>query len=366
MIPPRANIGLAIDGGGIRGLMVARGLAALEQELGGGSLIEQAQLKVLAGTSTGTLIAAGLAMGLTSAEIVDLYLKFAQRIFPPLLPAWVPEGLQGWIKNLIQLFRPSLYSNDALKTILRDLIAQKMGSPDFTLRQLGQRLRPDQALLITVVDITERRTHFLKSYDDHDGDWPLWQAVLASSPAPTYLPVVIRNGRYYTDGGVGSYGNPAYIVAHEAVEWMAHDPQDVTIFSFGTGWLNDVNFERAYGAPDTWKILGWARNAPFIITADAMRAESVDILQQLAPVSGQGIDLRRFQIEFTADIALDDTRDATLTRLKNLGDELAQRIHNDQHALGSAPGFDPEGLRAAVRRVDASLARAPRTTPQSK
>ncbi len=362
MIDPRPNIGLAIDGGGIRGLIVARGLTALEAELGSTPLIDHPQIKVLAGTSTGALIAGGIALGLSAAEITTLYLKFAQAIFPP-LPDWIPLPLQGLLKNIIGLFKPSFYDNLQLKNLVRTMIAQKTGNPDLTLRELRERLRPDQALLITTLDITERRTHFLKTYDEADGDWMLWEAVLASSSAPTFFPVFTRKGRYYTDGGVGSYGNPAYVVAREAVDWMKYAPHDVTVFSFGTGWVNDTNFERTYGTPDQWRILKWAQIAPFLIVADAARAESLDIIERFT--NGYGLDLRRFQIELATDIGLDDTRDATLTQLQQLGDVLAQRIHDDQHALGTSPAYDPEGLRDAVQRYQISQQRAQARTVRS-
>ena len=63
MTPLRNNTAIAIDGGGIRGLIVARALIALEEELGGGPLIEHPQIKILAGTSTGAIITAGIALG---------------------------------------------------------------------------------------------------------------------------------------------------------------------------------------------------------------------------------------------------------------------------------------------------------------
>ena len=82
---------LAIDGGGIRGIFPATILAGLEERyLGGASVVGYFDL--IAGTSTGGIIGLGLAAGLTSAELKDLYVERGGEIFPPL-----PQGPSGWL-----------------------------------------------------------------------------------------------------------------------------------------------------------------------------------------------------------------------------------------------------------------------------
>jgi patatin-like phospholipase/acyl hydrolase len=84
-------VALAIDGGGIRGLVVAQALIALEDELGGGPLIQQPQLKVLAGTSTGAIITAAISMGMKAEDIAGVFIDMGQKAFPQLAPAWIPR-----------------------------------------------------------------------------------------------------------------------------------------------------------------------------------------------------------------------------------------------------------------------------------
>jgi predicted acylesterase/phospholipase RssA len=292
---------------------------------------------------------------MTAAEIADLYIQAGQRVFPPLFPAWVPPGIQSLLRIAIGLTRPSLRSNEPLKQLIRDKIAEKTGNPDLTMADLRKRLRPDQALVVTVMDINERRTHFVKSYKDNDAGWLVWEALLASSSAPTVLPVVQRQGRYYSDGGLGSFGNPAYVAAREAVEWQGYSPGEVSVFSFGSGWLNDVKFQRANGVPARWNVVDWAKNAPLIMLGDGIRAQSLDIITDFIVGKGQGMDFRRFQLELQQDIALDDSSPAAIARMIELGDELGQRVLNDQHALGPDPNFDPEGLRSALERYEKSI-----------
>jgi hypothetical protein len=167
---------------------------------------------------------------------------------------------------------------------------------------------------------------------------------------------VVRDGFYFTDGGLGSYGNPAYVAAREAMEWSNYSPSQVSVFSFGTGWTKAQNFLAQHGAPDRWNLADWAQNAPLLLVGDAARAQSLDIINDyiLKQPEGHGIDFRRFQIELQRDISLDDTRPESIALMLKLGEALGQQVLNDQHALGADPGFDPEGLRDALERLNAA------------
>ena len=69
MKPLRKHVAIAIDGGGIKGVMVARALAILEDYLGRGA---PDIFQLAAGTSTGSIISAGSAVGLTGEEMHGL------------------------------------------------------------------------------------------------------------------------------------------------------------------------------------------------------------------------------------------------------------------------------------------------------
>ena len=73
---------LSLDGGGIRGIFSAAILADLESTyLGGDSVAEYFDL--ITGTSTGGILALGLAAGMTAGELLDLYITRGREIFPP-------------------------------------------------------------------------------------------------------------------------------------------------------------------------------------------------------------------------------------------------------------------------------------------
>ena len=349
MQPLRDNVAIAIDGGGIKGLIISRGLSRLERELGGIPLIKQNKIKVLAGTSTGSLISMGLSIGMTSDQISDIYVKFGQDVFPPLSPVWLPDFIRKGYEMFLMVTRHSLYTTDKLKQFLRNVVAEHTGNPDFTLGELKQRLAPDQAVIFTTVNIAQRRTRFIKSYQDKWADWKVWEAALASSVAPVALPVYARQEGnqvvYYTDGGVGSYGNPAYVATEEVITYQHHAPKDVTILSFGTGWIDETNYVAAVGKPTNWAGLDWAMNAPLVVTADATRTQSIDIIDEYGP---QQIDFRRFQFPLVKDINSDAYADkATYNQMVQLGEALGDNIVNNHYAPID-PQYDPEGISDAI------------------
>src|SRR5690606_373728 len=69
---------LAIDGGGVKGVFPAAFLAALEEETGRPAA---AHFDLIAGTSTGGIIALALGLGLSAREIVDFYRRYGPEIF---------------------------------------------------------------------------------------------------------------------------------------------------------------------------------------------------------------------------------------------------------------------------------------------
>src|SRR5258708_10355943 len=81
---PRPMRLLSIDGGGLKGLIPAEALIAIENqldELTGRSLLHCERFDLIGGTSTGAIIAVGLALGLKAADLRDFFLKLGKSIF---------------------------------------------------------------------------------------------------------------------------------------------------------------------------------------------------------------------------------------------------------------------------------------------
>jgi predicted acylesterase/phospholipase RssA len=383
------NIALAIDGGGVKGLMVAKALVELEAKLGGGSLLQRRNIKVMSGTSTGAILTAAIALGMSAQDMVHMYTSLGAAVFPrwwndqPPLIQWIGKKLDLFLQVI---FRPSLFNNTTLRQILRDIglkygvqtlgdIHQKLNNPEnwepdadgsYTIspNRVDYGLPNERTLIITVMDIAERRTRFLKSNDPKDAALKFEDVILASAAAPSFLPVITlplenkRTGQVQPtqciDGGVGSHGNPAYIAALEILEYAKQPdpPHTVSVLSFGTGFLPAKNFEADKGSPRDWRLIKWAQHIPIIMIGDAARWQSVDII-----LKAGGVDFRRYQVALEKDIGLDDASQTALDMLENVyGERMAESVKEDTYAPHPNEAYDPEGLFYMVNSTLKQLA----------
>ncbi len=386
--PVREHIGIAVDGGGVRGTIVAHGLIALEDVLGTRPLIDDPRVKVIAGTSTGSLIAAALALGMTGEEILNLYHTVGERAFSkpgPLRPAGkqipllgnarLPDRLVRLIERvplgigefLTYVLMPARYSFDPLRQILHETLVGRPGIGwDPTLGEMGVYLRSKPnapTLIVTAVEVAARQTRFLKSTPGETyQDMKLIDALLASSSVPTYFPPIPlppddpaqKPDRWLVDGGVGNFGNPALVVAWELCDprgLRRYDPSTVSVISFGTGYVPPDVYRRTYGGAAQWWALDWAIRVTDLFIEDAIREQSRNI-----PAYYPGIDLRRYQVELDRVVAADDFK-LIDTLLDEKGREMQDIVQRDEHVLRTAPAIqrldhDPERiLNAATARM---------------
>ncbi len=292
----RRHVAIAVDGGGIRGTMIARALADLETRgaFGGRKCAEVFHLS--AGTSTGSIISAGLAAGLTGEKMYQLYIELG------------PEVFRKSLRTAFWFICRYRYSSGNLRRfLLKNLGDISMGG-----------IRP-MDLVITAFDLVENRTRFIKTGKSEYADWKLVKAVMASCAVPTYfLPV---EGQY-VDGGVGSYANPCYLAAYEGCIVKKWDPAETTLISLGTG--RDPHRLKK-GAPNhyrPWKWLGPILGA-FLQSADD---EQVRVVKTFF----EKLDFRRFQVNFDKAIAMDDASRPAMDELTRYGDVLAAKIMNDE------------------------------------
>lgn len=374
----RENIGIAVDGGGVKGAIVAHGLIELENLLGVSPLINHPNLRVIAGTSTGAVIAASLAIGMTGQEILDFYVNLGKEVFsksgrirpfgvpiPILKQLGLPIGLLRFLDKLplnlgdflLYPLLPARYSFDPLRQVMLNELKKRNflnGNP--TMREVGEFLntKPGKpAIVMTAVEVAARQTRFIKSTStDEYADMKLVEGVLASSCIPTFwdpIPTPNTGGKsktYLVDGGVGNYGNPVQSLTREIMHPYSDDkldPNTVTIFSFGTGFLSNEKYRKAANPVTRWWALDWATRAPDLFINDAIREQSRDVIAQFP-----GVDFRRFQTSLDRQVAADDFSQIDGI-LRELGLKLRERIRLNQHALSGPPGnpFDPEGIQDA-------------------
>jgi patatin-like phospholipase/acyl hydrolase len=98
---------LSIDGGGICGILPAAILAELEQRFLQGRSIDR-YFDMIAGTSTGGIIALGLAHDRTAVEIRDVYAERGGNIFPP-------TSKMGQIIRLLRQGHRTIYERQPLE-----------------------------------------------------------------------------------------------------------------------------------------------------------------------------------------------------------------------------------------------------------
>ncbi|NLV75276.1 MAG: patatin-like phospholipase family protein [Chloroflexi bacterium] len=295
MKPLRKHVALAVDGGGIRGLIAARALALVEAELGQSA---SSLFQLTVGTSTGAIIAAALGAGLTADRITELYLELGSRIFKPSLRSalWPLTRYRYSLKPLFQALSAEI-GNLPLKAH-----AARPGAP---------------VLVLPVFDLVENRSRLVKSYKPEYGEWPLAQAVIASCAVPTYFPVV---GGRYVDGGVGAFANPTYLAAYEAYYLQGWDPAETTLISLGAGRTPRPANAPRYGRFHTWQ---WVEP---MLSAFLQSASDQQI--HLVQTFFANLDLRRFEVDLDAPIQMDDA--TAMGALEDYGIAMGRKILNDQ------------------------------------
>jgi uncharacterized protein len=226
---------LALDGGGIRGLITLGILEKLEAELraasGGGANFRLSDyFDFIGGTSTGAILASGLSIGKSVADLIDFYRTCGAEMFEP--NALIKRA---WAK----------YRSDPLEAKLKEVFGETTGLGSSMVKTL---------LLVVMRNITTDSpwpvtNNPLAKYNARDRNdcnlaLPLWQLVRASTAAPVYFPPeVVQIGPrefVFVDGGVTPYNVPAFVMYRTAVappyklEWERGE-RKMLIISIGTG-----------------------------------------------------------------------------------------------------------------------------------
>ena len=205
---------LSVDGGGFRGLFAAHLLKRIEEEW---QLNWRSHFRVLAGTSTGAILAAGLACGKNAVQLAEFYETYGKVIFTPRLRSRFDP---------LKLFT-SRYPSNNLRTLIEEILG------DITLGQVNT------PLILPSVDIGNGCVHVFKSnyHDDfvRDPNVRVSDAVLASCSAPTYFDPVVVDGKYQlADGGLWA-NNPSLVAVIDAHYRLKIPLEKVRVLSIGTG-----------------------------------------------------------------------------------------------------------------------------------
>jgi len=288
---------LSIDGGGIRGLIPATLLGSLERATGQPA---RDHFELVAGTSTGAILAAGVAAGFSGDQLATLYRRRGPELFRQ-----VP--VLGVLRRILT---GQLY--DVRR--LREMIAEELGD------KAGWRINDVPTdIMITAKSLDDGHPwYFVKdrpgARPGRTGKLPLVDCVTASAAAPTYFaPWLVEGVGLLVDGGTGVAGNPVYQACVEAFEYTGeYKPADTIVISLGTGRFLDRR-------RPTW-LWPWVQ----WILSELLRSpgeQQTELVERHYPTAR----FYRIDVKLPRDIPLDATG-STLDELERIAHDLAAQV----------------------------------------
>lgn len=201
---------LSIDGGGIKGLYSAKILDHLEQKVGEpiGEYFD-----LIAGTSTGGLLALAISLRKPAAELVEFYKQNGPLIFANSKP------LSRHLRSLQQLLFRSKYPSKPLRKALTEILGTST---------IGDA---QNLLCIPSYNLTTGRNRIFKydhpGLEGTDNGLSMVDVGLATSAAPTYFPVHKIGKEYFADGGVWA-NNPSMCALLEYLSFFSGPTKEYT------------------------------------------------------------------------------------------------------------------------------------------
>ena len=262
---------LSLDGGGIKGALTLGLLSKFEKllkEKNGENYKLAEYFDLIGGTSTGAIIASGLATGMSVSEVKDKYIQLGKKVFAKKRPLFFLFG-GGYFtsrtvkRELCKVFGNLTLSDKSIQTGLA-IFAKRIDT---------------QSLWI----IYNNPKH---QYWKYQKDYLLREAIRASTAAPTYFEAekidVKNDGSQigdFVDGGLSVANNPSLnlflltTIPNYGYNWNK-GKENLSIYSFGTGRSITANLPSGF-----IKSLGWAKKAPSVLMEDI--SEQNEIILQL-------------------------------------------------------------------------------------
>ena len=270
---------LSIDGGGIKGIFPAAILSTLEQDYLDRRRIGD-YFDLIAGTSTGGIIALGLAAGLSAPEIEGMYLDEGHLVFPT-----TRRGITGALRRFIR----ARYDRKSLDALLQERVGGK------TLRESKYRL------LVPATEGENGEVWVYKTphHPDYtlDGGELMSSVAAATSAAPTYFVPFRNRGYTYLDGGIWA-NNPTMAALVEALSCFDVRPENIRILSLGCG---GKPFQMSGGQAKSAGLLHWLR-----VFEVQMHLQSTTAINEAGLLIGRNNITRLDRPEGSEPIEMDD------------------------------------------------------------
>jgi uncharacterized protein len=273
---------LSCDGGGVKGYLTTRMVADLQSEC---QIMDSVDM--LAGTSTGSIIALGLAEGISPEDLVTFYSdkNIMEMVFSPYTISLKSEDVTIDVKNESTVNQHLQFMKDNKENILKMLLYPKYFS--YTRREaIAEYLKDIQItelarkVVVTTFQINKDSGdssfrwcpvvfHNLPdtSLKNGQNDVSIIDAAMCSSAAPIYFPPYQIGNNQYIDGGVYA-NNPSAL----AIAALINSSQlgnsnlvfsDVYMLSLGTGMsiknfpFVDLNTNEGKIGNVHWGLMDW-------------------------------------------------------------------------------------------------------------
>ncbi|MFB2970877.1 patatin-like phospholipase family protein [Aerosakkonema sp. BLCC-F183] len=264
---------LSLDGGGIRGVLSATLLKEVEtilKEKKGQELHEYFDL--VAGTSTGSILAAGIACQMNAQQMIELYLKEGKNIFLDSVRRQRKWRILGQFFGSHVLYPHARGEQGLAKVLEKALcdspVGKKLGKSP-TMAEIKQH--STSQLLILAYDVLSRNTTWFANDDPKEWYYQtdLWKICTASASAPTFFPPYqlpyFDDFLPHIDGGVAA-NNPELAAIAHALSMTIEDKtnpkiEQIAVLSIGTG---QTTRPYTYNEIKNWGSLEWVMNIPNI------------------------------------------------------------------------------------------------------
>jgi uncharacterized protein len=266
----------------------AAALAAMERTYAGGRSVAD-YFDLIAGTSTGGILALGLGARLSAASLLELYVRRGCEIFPP-FPDNRLGRLRAWLRDQRQYAR-YIYDREALRRLLTE--------------QLSDRLFGESRSRLCIPAFEGRHSEVLVFKTPHNRDYKtdrferMVDVALATAAAPTYFKPLEHDGYTLVDGGVWA-NNPVILAVIEALICFDIVPGQIDVLSLGCGVDRYVVSQAEIAKGGLWH---WKK-----IMGAAMRLQSLAATNQARLLLGPPQVVRIEPPLFTPPIRMDDWR----------------------------------------------------------
>jgi patatin-like phospholipase/acyl hydrolase len=307
---------LAIDGGGIRGVFPAAYLTEIERRFLGGRSIATC-FDMIAGTSTGGIIALALGQGMSAAAALKIYEERGEKIFPS------ASGIGKFRRAIKWLSKPK---HD--QGVLRGQLLQVF----------GEGLLDDAKTRLVIPSFEGRFGEPFLYKTPHHPDYQkdrhkrFAHVALHTSAAPSYYPGVNDDGYVMIDGGLWA-NNPVMNAVVDTLACFDVPRDNVRVLSIGTG-------ESTFTVDEKSRVGGALHWAVMRAFTAASRAQSLNALGQAYLLLGKQNIVRVDPPETAKLIALDDVK-RSLLELPPLARSMAEASGHHVASMFLADAADP-------------------------